>query len=358
MLTTSSPTSTEPLADPAYDEGLGSLGWNDEWERKRSEIKPGGSAFRVVRHDGVKVLVSDGHEVLHATFPRSTSLAVGDWVLVANETVTHRFERATELERDNADAGPQVIAANIDLVLVVFGADRPLRERKVMRFAAFAWDIGARPVFVLSKIDLAQSPDDLVDTLRSWLGDIEIITTSVDTGEGIDDVFAVLSGRTGTLIGESGAGKSSLVNALMAEEVAWVGDVRETDAKGRHTTTHRELHLLPGGGMIIDNPGIRALGLSSEGEGVELLFSDVEDLTTDCRFRDCAHRSEPGCAVRAAINAGTLDADRVEAYLRFVDEQAESASRATSKERLARSRRESASARTARDSIDDPDLRA
>ena len=344
------------MADRTYDQGLTSLGWSDGWEAKRRVVSSKGTPSRVVRHDGVKVLVSDGSTLVHATFARSLGLAVGDWVLVENETVTDRLERSSQLERDNLDAGPQVIAANVELVLVVFGADRPLKKRKVQRFVAFAWDIGAKPVVVISKSDLHDDIGALVSTVVDWVGDVEIIATSVESGDGIDLVFDALTNKTGTLIGESGAGKSSLVNALMEDEVAWVGDVRETDAKGRHTTTHRELHLLAGGAMIIDNPGIRALGLSSEGEGVELLFADIEAATLHCRFRDCAHRTEPGCAVLAAVSAGTISGDRVDAYHHFVDEQAEAASRATAKDRTAASRKESTAARRAREAIVDPDL--
>jgi ribosome biogenesis GTPase len=303
----------------------------------------------VVRHDGVKVLVANGVSEVHAGFPRSMSLAVGDWVLIENETVTTVLERATVLERDSVESGKQVIAANVDTVLVMFGADRPLRRRKVLRFVAFAGDIGAQPVVILAKADLAHDVAVLLDELKAWIGDIPVIATSVETGEGIDEIFDRLSGATGTLIGESGAGKSSLVNALMKDEVAWIGEVREGDAKGRHTTTHRELHFLPGGGMIIDNPGIRALGLSSEGEGVEVLFSELEDLALTCRFRNCSHRTEPGCAILAGVKDGSIERDHWNAYLLFTAEQAASGKRAEDAERAERARKDAAAARKARE---------
>lgn len=311
-----------------------------------------GLPHRVVRHDGVKVLVSDGESVIHAAFPRSLSLAVGDWVLVEHETVNALIPRRTVLERDHEIRGPQLIAANVDLVLVVFGSDRPLKRSKVMRFVAFAWDIGAKPVVIISKSDFVEKADKAVEQATEWLPDVDTLRTSIETGEGISDIFELLEGRTGTFIGESGAGKSSLVNALMEEEVAWVGEVRETDSKGRHITSYRELHLLPGGGMIIDNPGIRALGLSAEGEGVESFFSEIEDLASKCRFRDCAHRKEPGCAVSAAVAEGVVSQDRLRAYLAFTDEQGVARKRSDAKDLAAHFRREAAAVHEARENRD------
>lgn len=329
--------------------GLTDLGWDDAWQAERDALDVGGNPGRVVRHDGIKVLVSDGESVQHVVFPRSMQLAVGDWVVVRNETVQAVLERRTVLERDHEIRGPQVIAANVDVVLVVFGSDRPLRQPKVMRFVAFAWDIGATPIVIISKVDVTSDADHAVEQIEAWLPGVEVRTTSVETGEGLAGLFEELEGRTGTLIGESGAGKSSLVNSLMEDEVAWVGEVRETDAKGRHVTSHRELHLLPGGGMIIDNPGIRALGLSAEGEGVDSLYSDIEQLTYNCRFSNCGHESEPGCAVLAAVASGDLSDDRWSGYLRFVDEQLDAQQRAHDKDITAHFRREAAAVREARE---------
>ncbi|MEN8042195.1 MAG: GTPase RsgA, partial [Actinomycetota bacterium] len=205
--------------------GLTDLGWNRDWVERCGDIAGRGEPRRVVRHDGVKVLVSDGVGLEHVTFPRSMQVAVGDWVLVSNNTVRELCPRVSSLVREHEDKGPQLIAANIDVVIVVFGADRPLRRSKVTRFVALAWDIGAQPVVIVSKTDLAQDVQDLVNTLGVWLPGVEILTTSIETGEGVEAVASVMEGRTGTVIGESGAGKSSLVNALMEDEVAWVGEV-------------------------------------------------------------------------------------------------------------------------------------
>lgn len=352
-----SPIWTGRLAEPAPDRSaLRSLGWSDAFEDALSATPAAtGTPARVVRHDGVKVLVADGETVAHVTFPRALGLAVGDWVTVDNETVVALLDRSTVLERDIGDDGTQVIAANIDTVLVVFGVDRPLRRSKVLRFLAFAWDIGAEPVVVLSKVDLVDDTDTYVEEVRSWGVDAPILGVSVDDGTGIDAVHDLLKGRTGTLIGESGAGKSSIVNALMADEVAWVGDVRQKDHKGRHTTTHRELHLLPSGGMVIDNPGVRSLGLAGDSAGVDQLFSDIDELASECRFRDCQHRSEPGCAVREAVRSGGLEQSRVDSYLAFVAEQADASQRTALKTRRSEKKRSSASARKAIESIDEKD---
>jgi ribosome biogenesis GTPase len=280
------------------------------------------------------------------------ALAVGDWVVINNETVSAVLERESELVRDTGEFGTQVIAANIDIVFVMFGADRQLKRRKVMRFVAFAGDIGATPVVIISKADLAEDPEAIRDAAQDWIPGVSVLLTSVPTGSGLNGVIDALAGRTGTFIGESGAGKSSIVNALMEDEVAWIGDVRETDGKGRHTTTARELHVLPGGGVVIDNPGVRALGLHADGEGVEGLFSDIEEWALECRFRDCSHTTEPGCRVLAALDSGDIDQDRLEAYLHFVAEQSSAAARLEQRDRQSRNRREAAAAQKARDKRD------
>lgn len=331
---------------------LETLGWDDQWVAERSSLDVAGNPARVIRHDGIKVLASFGDDWVHATFARGVTIAVGDWVLVENETVTAVLPRRSELSRDLGDHGSQVIAANIDLVFLAFGVDREVRRAKVLRFLTFAWDIGIEPVIVLTKADLETDIDALVQLIRSWDVEVPIVPASVETGAGLREIASLVDGKTVSLIGESGAGKSSLVNALVRDDAAWVGDVRERDRRGRHTTTHREVHIVPTGGLLIDNPGVRSLGLASDSSGLEDAFADVEAFSSDCRFRDCLHESEPGCAVSAAVDGGELAGDRVAAYRRLKLEQSETADRVAERLRRKDRKTDARSARAARAQAD------
>lgn len=350
MWTTWCPIWIMRLADASH--GLTALGWNDAWSVIRDRIDAVGEPARVVRHDGIKVLASLGSETVHATFPRAESIAVGDWVLIDQETVTAVLPRISELNRDLGDHGTQLIAANVDLVLLVFGVDREIRRAKVLRFLSFAWDIGVEPAIVLTKADLGSDIPSLIATMRSWDVSAPIVAASIDTGEGLDEVAAQVHGKTVALIGESGAGKSSLVNALMRDDVAWVGEVRERDRRGRHTTTHRELHIIPTGGLLIDNPGIRSLGLAGDSTGVEDAFSDIEALAGSCRFRDCEHDTEPDCSVLAATKSGEITVERLAAYRRLRSEQHTTADRVAQRQRRSDRRADARAARTAREQAD------
>jgi ribosome small subunit-dependent GTPase A len=209
----------------------------------------------------------------------------------------------------------QVVAANLDTVLVVDALTGPARLRRVERYLAVAWSSGATPVVVLTKADLCDDVAAVVEQVREDAFGVEVLAVSSVTGEGVDAVRALLPpGRTGAMVGPSGVGKSSLVNALSGETIADTGEIRESDGRGRHTTTARELHLLPGGGLLVDTPGMRELALYDDGEGVDTAYADVTALAADCRFRDCQHRTEPGCAVAAAIEDGSLDPARYSAW--------------------------------------------
>jgi ribosome biogenesis GTPase len=207
-----------------------------------------------------------------------------------------------------------VVAANLDVVLVVDALSGEARLRRVERYLAVAWSSGATPVVVLTKSDLCDDVAAAVEQVREDALGVEVLPVSSMTGEGLDAVRALLGpGRTGAMVGPSGVGKSSLVNALAGATIAGTGGIRD-DGRGRHTTTARELHLLPGGGLLVDTPGMRELALYDDGEGVDTAYADVAQLAADCRFRDCEHRTEPGCAVAAAIDAGTLDPARFTAW--------------------------------------------
>jgi len=196
-----------------------------------------------------------------------------------------------------------------------FTFDRPVKAGRLERFVAIATDAGAEPLVVLTKADLVDDPGAAAAEVRAAVPGVEVVTLATKAGRGVPELVERARDTTVVLVGESGAGKSTLVNALIGDEVAATGDVRATDAKGRHTTTSRNLHLLPHGGVLIDTPGIRSVGLWTDAETVAVSFTDVEELAERCRFRDCAHGNEPGCAVRAAVEAGDLDQRRLAAWI-------------------------------------------
>ncbi len=254
------------------------------------------------------------HEAREAGHP-----AAGDWVaLSANDgegtaTIHAVLPRRTAFVRRAADSVQtlQVIAANIDVVFVVTSMNADLNPRRLERFLAAAWQSGARPVVVLTKADLCEQPEAEAAEIATLAAGCPVLIVSVRQGLGLGGLMDhIKPGETCVLIGSSGVGKSTLVNALLGEERMATQDIRAADARGRHTTSHRQLVLLPGGGLLLDTPGIRELGLVDADEGLSTVFDDIEQLARDCRFRDCGHDTEPGCAVRGALDAGRLDADR------------------------------------------------
>ncbi len=246
--------------------------------------------------------------------------AVGDWVAVRDgddRAIIHAvLERRTALVRRAAgsEADAQVVAANIDTVFVVTSVNRDFNPRRIERYLAAVWDGGADPVIVLNKSDLGGDIDAMVTELASVAREVPVVRTSTMNADGLDALREFLqAGRTIGLVGSSGVGKSSIVNRLLGEQAQ---DTRATrrDEKGRHTTTRRDLVEIPGGALLIDTPGMREFGLVEDGGGVDLLFADIAQIGTGCRFRDCSHQGEPGCAVLAAVESGELDEQRLQSY--------------------------------------------
>jgi ribosome biogenesis GTPase len=300
---------------------LSALGWTPD----RAAGLPAGSVpARVSRVDRgrLSVLTAEGESRVHPAAglydaAGLTGPAVGDWVALRGELAVAVLPRTSAFVRTVAGrtSAAQVVAANLDTVLVVDSLSGEARLRRVERYLAVAWSSGAMPVVVLTKADLCADVAPLVEQVQEDALGVEVLAVSSVTGEGVDAVRALLPpGRTGAMVGPSGVGKSSLVNALSGDTIADTGDIRESDGRGRHTTTARELHLLPGGGLLVDTPGMRELSLYDDTEGIDTAYADVAVLAADCRFRDCQHRTEPGCAVAAAIDDGSLDPARYNAW--------------------------------------------
>ena len=321
---------------------LEDYGWGPRWQALLGEVPGAPRPGRVVRHDGGSLLVACAGCVERIVLsPRlHPAPAVGDWLAVDGDVAVAVLPRRSLLRRRAGGADEeQPLAANVDVVFLVCGLDRPFRAGRVQRGAALAWDAGAVPVVVLTKAAAAGDPQAAVDAAHAAGPGLDVVVTSVREGIGVEELAAAARDRTVTLLGESGAGKSSIVNALVGPGTAATGDVRSGDSKGRHTTTARELHLLPTGGALVDTPGIRAVGLWVDPEAVDATFPEVDELAAGCRFPDCRHDGEPGCAVGAAVDAGDLDAARLEAWRRMRREAEAAALRAAPHEQRRMERR-------------------
>jgi ribosome biogenesis GTPase / thiamine phosphate phosphatase len=254
---------------------------------------------------------------------------VGDWVVLKDEpgpdrttTIDHLLARRTVFTRGAAgpQARAQVIAANVDLVFVVCGLDSDFNVRRIERYLARIWASGAQPAVILNKADVCEDTAGRLAEVESHCPGVPLYVTSGLRAEGLAGIRgSIRDGLTAAFVGSSGAGKSTLVNALLGEARMPTGEVRAGDGRGRHVTTHRQLVLLPGGGLVLDTPGMRELQLPDE-DGLESVFEDIATLSVRCRFRDCRHDTEPGCAVKEAVESGDLAAERLEHYRRLVRE--------------------------------------
>ena len=280
--------------------------------------------IRVERSAAIAVFADGSERRLRPPRPPRPP-AVGDWVAVADGSLHEILPQWSALTRaDPSGASVQVLAANIDVGLITAPADR-LSPARIERELALAWDSGAQPAVVLTKADLAEP--GLEESLTERLVGADVLATSAATGTGLAELRERLRpALTAVLLGPSGAGKSTLANALVGEEVMTIGSVRDADQRGRHTTTTRQLIALPGGGVLIDTPGLRSLGLAGD-VSVSAAFPDIEELARDCRFSDCRHETEPGCGVTAAVTEGRLGGARLASFRKLEKEAAAEARR-------------------------------
>ena len=280
-------------------------------------VAEGQSSFHLA---GCRASLGDSSGRLLRTQSKIDRPVVGDWVAVIDSddraSLQHLFERRTTLLRRAAGtlAEPQVVAANVDVFFIVTAVNRDFNERRLERYVTAVWNSGAEPVVVLNKVDLGADLKPLLEAIERAAIGVPLVRASAASGEGIEELRAHIGpGRTVGFIGSSGVGKSSLTNRLLGRYAQAVGSVRD-DERGRHTTTSRQLIELAEGGMLIDTPGMRELGLLEDAGGVEATFADVLAFAGHCKFRDCAHAGEPGCGVAAAVASGALPAARFASY--------------------------------------------
>ncbi|MFF3678478.1 ribosome small subunit-dependent GTPase A [Streptomyces sp. NPDC002120] len=326
--------SSSPQASLSH--ALAPFGWDEAWAAEFTPYAEQGLvAGRVVRVDRGQcdVMTADGIVRADTAFvtPHDPMrvICTGDWAAVeaggnpryVKAYLPRRtaFVRSTSSQRSEG----QILAANVDHAIIAVSLAVELDLGRIERFLALAWESGAQPLVVLTKADLVPDPvtlGHLVEDVESTAPGVQVLTVSSVTGEGTDVLAAVVAGGTSVLLGVSGAGKSTLANALLGAEVMEVQEAREVDGKGRHTTTTRNLLALPGGGVLIDTPGLRGVGLWDAETGVGQVFSEIEEYAEHCRFHDCAHEAEPGCAVLAALDSGELAERRLDSYRKLLRE--------------------------------------
>lgn len=322
-----------------------SIGWDEWFQGQLTDQDQALVPARVIRQDasGYTLLGEQGEiranlsiQLTKEAPSRSEIPAVGDWVLlkinrksqtkdhaVAEGTIQKLLERKTKLSRKEPGdrIEEQIIAANIDTVFLVTGLDQDFNLRRTERYLVIAKMSGASPVIILNKCDLKEDQSDKTEQLKSIAGNIPVHLVSALTGEGMDLLPQYLAqGETLALVGSSGVGKSSIINYLLGTKKFQTKQVRASDSRGRHTTTFRELVTIPGSGMIIDTPGMREIQFWGGEDVLETSFKDVADLAHQCRFSDCQHESEPGCAIKAAIESQILDVNRLKSYQKIQSE--------------------------------------
>ena len=297
-------------------------------------------SYRVWTENGEWLASVSGAFAFQA-FSRTDYPAVGDFVLVEQmpgeerAVIHHLFERSSKFVRKMAgrEVDEQIVAANVDFVLLVMSLNADFNVRRLERYIVAAWDSGATPVVVLTKADVCEEVDEFVREVESVTFGVDVFVVSAVTGEGLNELRALLvDGKTAALLGSSGAGKSTLTNALLYTSQMKVSAIREDDAKGRHTTTHRELVVLPSGACLIDTPGMRELQLWDQSDSLHTGFADIEELAEGCRFRDCTHKGEPGCAVEGAVDEGRLNSYfKLQRELAYMEQKSDAAAKLAEK---------------------------
>lgn len=353
---------------------LSRLGWNDRLDEALAahgagRLVPGRVVlehthiYRVMTEAGESLARVSGR-LRHQASNRADFPAVGDWVVLespeqgGDARIVAVLPRQSRFSRRAAgDATEeQVVAANIDTVFLVAGLDGDFNPRRIERYLFVASESGAAPVIVLNKADVAEGVDAMADATRALAGSTPVHAVSCRVPGAVDVLKQYLGpGQTGALLGSSGVGKSTIVNRLIGHDLLRTQDVRESDSRGRHTSTTRQLVLLPESGVLIDTPGMRELQLWDSGETMSGTFGDIEALADRCRFRDCRHRQEPGCAVRAAIGAGEVPAGRLESYLKLQDEQAHQARQMDQRAQIEEKRRSKTAAKALQKRLNEKD---
>lgn len=282
--------------------------------------------YRIVNEIGEKWAILKGsvfyNDTINSVYP-----AVGDFVLVkqnpyGDDIIYKVFERKTKFSRLDSHYGKeQIVAANFDYIFIMTSLNHDFNVKRLERYLTSAWQSGGIPVIILTKMDLVEDVSSEREELDNIAFGVDIIGVSSFTGEGIEDLKKYIQPtKTIVFLGSSGVGKSSLVNAIAEEEIMTVNDIRDDDSKGRHTTTHRQLIMLENGTMIIDTPGMRELGMWGISDGLDSAFSEIEEISAKCKFKDCNHKNEPGCAIKEALKNGELSRERWDNYIKLKKE--------------------------------------
>ncbi|WP_243414772.1 ribosome small subunit-dependent GTPase A [Sporosalibacterium faouarense] len=319
---------------------LEDLGWNKGLQTQLEEFNiENDCEYKIgrvaVEYKGLYKIFTSVGEILgaisgkmqHNAIDREDYPAVGDWVIIdrtdqktGNAIIHSIFPRKSKFSRKIAgnQAGEQIIATNVDYLFICMSLNKDFNLRRLERYLIMAWEGGANPVVLLTKSDISDNIDERINDVESVAFGVNVHVVSSVTGDGIDEIYQYIDkGTTIAFIGSSGVGKSTLINYLAGEEKLETRDIREGDDKGKHTTTHRELILLKDKGIVIDTPGMRELHILDAESGIDNTFSDIEELAAKCKFNDCKHDSEPGCAIKGAIDNGSLSENRFANYLKL-----------------------------------------